>query len=185
MALGLENNIPFSRAAKIHPQNLSGRQGLVLRRGAAAALPVPAGLAAPRVRVWGHSLLPTAVPVPAARWPPASLAPCAGAETRALPPCPAPPSCAPCLVAQPCRRAESAPSPATDPPLCPLPPVSVALRCERAAAVLGHGRLLPTWGTKRPPLVLQMSVPTLLHKPRPQQTCAHLSQVCAPHGLLI
>lgn len=77
----------------------------VPHRGTAAALPVPAGLAAPRVGVQRQSLLPTALPVSAARWPPASLLPCAPGPkpARSLPAQHLPPS-AQRSVAQPCQN---------------------------------------------------------------------------------
>ena len=148
---GLEKNTAFSQALKVHPQNLSGRQ----RWGPASAgarcctealQPLCLSLRGWQRPGWGYRGTPCfpqrclsrqrAGPQPA--WFPARRS----RNLRA----PSPPGTS--LLApgarwhSHARTAESAPSPATDPPLLPLPPVSVAFHCERAAAVLGHGR---TW----------------------------------------
>lgn len=147
---GLEKNIPFSQALKVHTQNLSGRQ----RQGPASASawchrealqPLCLSLQGWQRPGWGYRGTPCfpqhclsrqrAGPLPAwfsarrgrnlrAPSPPSTSLPAPGAWWH---------SCA--------RTAESAPSPATDPPLFPLPLVSVAFHCERVAAVLRHGRV--------------------------------------------
>lgn len=159
---GLENNIPFSQALKVHPQNLSGRQ----RQGPAGAgagarcrtealqplCPSPRGWQRPG---WGYGGTPC-FPQRCLSRQRAGPPPAPFPAHRGQNPCaPSPPSASrPAHAARwhsHARRAESAPGPDTDPPLLPLPPVSMGFHGERASAgcrdPLGHGRAL--WGPLR------------------------------------
>jgi len=139
----LEKNAPFSQGLK----NRSGRKARPCQR----RCPVPQRPRSRSARPCGAGSAQGGgtVALPASHSPaclgsalasrqPSSLR--AGAETCTNPPRPAPPSPRPVLggTAMPEQLSQLPALPPTCP--APVPPGSVAFHCQRAAAVLGHGR---------------------------------------------